>query len=53
MAEKQIMTEQQARKLYSGFIPPGIQIDKGEPTPADIEAARALLAKVEGKKARQ
>ena len=47
------MTEEQIRKAYSGFIPPKVraQMDAHrEPTEAEIEAARALLAKVEGPK---
>lgn len=52
MAEKQtsILTEQQARKMYSGFLPAGVKVAKNEPTQADIDAARALLAKIDGKK---
>lgn len=46
---KPITTEDEARRLFSGFVPPKIraQLDANrEPTPAEIEAARALLAKV-------
>lgn len=49
------MTEAEARKLYSGFIPPKIKAQlkaKGEPTVLEIAAARALLAKVDGEKAK-
>lgn len=47
------MTEEQIRKMYSGFIPPKVRAEMSanrEPTPAEIEAARALIAKVEGKR---
>ena len=47
------MTEEQIRKAYSGFIPPVVRAQMSanrEPTEAEIEAARALLAKVEGPK---
>ena len=47
------MTEEAVRKAYSGFLPPKIAAQmkaKAEPTEAEIAAARALLAKVEGKR---
>jgi hypothetical protein len=47
------MTEEQVRKTFSGFIPDKVRAQMSanrEPTPAEIEAARALIAKVEGKK---
>lgn len=47
------LTEEQARKMWSGFIPPKIAAElkaNRAPTEAEIEAARALLAKVEGKR---
>lgn len=47
------MTEEAVRKVYSGFLPAKIAAQmkaKSEPTEADIAAARALLAKVEGKR---
>jgi len=49
------MTEEQIRKAYSGFIPPKVREQMSanrEPTEAEIEAARALIAKVEGPKRR-
>jgi hypothetical protein len=49
------MTEEQIRKAYSGFIPPMVRAQMSanrEPTEAEIEAARALIAKVEGPKRR-
>lgn len=45
-------TEEAVRKMYSGFLPPKVAAQmkaKAEPTEAEIAAARALLAKVEGK----
>lgn len=47
------MTEEAVRKMYSGFLPPKIAAqmkEKAEPTDDQIAAARALLAKVEGKR---
>lgn len=47
------MTQEAVRKAYSGFLPPKIAAQlkaKAEPTEAEIEAARALLAKVDGGK---
>jgi hypothetical protein len=49
------MTEEAVRKAYSGFLPPKIAAQmkaKAEPTEAEIAAARALLAKIEGKRGR-
>lgn len=46
-------TEEAVRKMYSGFLPAKIAAQlkaKAEPSEADIAAARALLAKVEGKR---
>lgn len=46
-------TEEAVRKMYSGFLPPKIAAQlkaKAEPSEAEIAAARALLAKVEGKR---
>lgn len=48
------MTEEAVRKAYSGFLPPKIAAQlkaKAEPSEADIAAARALIAKVEGRRA--
>lgn len=42
------MTEEQVRKAYSGFIPDSVRAKMNAnraPTPAEIEAARALLEK--------
>lgn len=47
------MTEEQIRKAYSGFIPDSVRARMAAnraPTDAEIEAARALIAKVEGKR---
>jgi hypothetical protein len=47
------MTEEAVRKMYSGFLPAKIAAqmkEKAEPTDDQIAAARALLAKVEGKR---
>jgi hypothetical protein len=47
------MTEEAVRKAYSGFLPPSVAAQlkaKTEPTEAEIAAARALLAKVDGKR---
>lgn len=47
------MTEEQIRKAYSGFIPDKVRAQMAanrEPTEAEIEAARALIAKVDGPK---
>lgn len=47
------MTEEAVRKAYSGFLPPKVAAQlkaNRAPTEAEIEAARALLAKVEGKR---
>ena len=49
---KPITSEAEARRLWSGHIPPRIraQLDANrEPTEAEIAAAKALLAKVNGK----
>ena len=48
---KPITSEAEARRLFSGFVPPVIrkQIEANanrEPTEAEIAAAKALLAKV-------
>lgn len=47
------MTEEAVRKMYSGFLPPKIAEQmkaRTEPSEAEIAAARALIAKVEGKR---
>ncbi len=47
-------TVEAVRKMFSGFLPPKIAAQlkaKAEPSEADIAAARALIAKVEGKRA--
>jgi len=47
------MTEEAVRKMYSGFLPAKIAAQmkaKAEPSEADIAAARALIARAEGKR---
>jgi hypothetical protein len=47
------MTDEQVRKMYSGFIPDKIRARMAavrQPTEAEIEAARALIARAEGKR---
>jgi hypothetical protein len=44
-----VKSEDEARRLFSGFVPPKIkaQLDANrEPSEAEIAAAKALLAKV-------
>lgn len=46
-------SEEAVRKMFSGFLPPKIAAQimaNKEPTEDQIAAARALLAKVEGKR---
>jgi hypothetical protein len=47
------MSEEAVRKMYSGFLPAKIAaqlIANKEPTEEQIAAARALIAKAEGKR---
>lgn len=49
------MTEEAVRKAYSGFLPPKVRAQMSanrEPTPAELDAARALIARAEGSKRR-
>ncbi len=47
------MSEEAVRKMYSGFLPPNIAAQlnaNADPTDEQVAAARALLAKVDGKR---